>query len=41
MTPAAWIALAYGLVAGVVVLYVAHLRRRLRRTRSGRGEETR
>ncbi|MDQ7819388.1 MAG: hypothetical protein QN173_05720 [Armatimonadota bacterium] len=41
MTPAVWIALAYGVVAAAVVLYVVHLRRRLRRTRPGRGEETR
>jgi hypothetical protein len=31
MTPALWIALAYGVVAVTVVLYTLHLHRRLRR----------
>lgn len=30
MTPASWIALAYGIVTCALVLYVARLRRRLR-----------
>ncbi len=33
MTPALWIALAYGLVAATVLLYVLRLRRRLRQAR--------
>lgn len=29
MTPAAWIALAYGLVGGAILLYIWRLRRRI------------
>lgn len=42
MTPAGWIALAYGVAAATLALYTLHLHRRLRRSRTGgRGGEGR
>lgn len=42
MTPALWIALAYGVVFFVLLVYVARLRRRVGALeRAGRGEQHR